>query len=215
LSELDDSTLYNEEHERGDEVMWPVHVVRDVGVLFHRITLQLYKELSSGDHLSSVTTASSSNVLSSLLRDTLSALLKVLHDHSVQHAYIRGTLNVSRDALLPPPSVQLCTENEVSMYAHHFSWLQMLSACPFLLSTADKFKIMHLWLREEREHLQQNSDPIHVQIRRTHLLQDAFQRLNPLRRDLRRTIRVEFINTEGLAEAGIDGGGLFRELIHE
>ena len=32
--------------------------------------------------------------------------------------------------------------------------------------------------------------------------------------DLKRTIQIEFVNQEGLAEAGIDGGGLFKEFFH-
>lgn len=203
LSELDDYTLY-----RNEDNPWSVDRVRPLGAILYRITLQLYDD--------SISSTFSSRALFLYLRDALTTLLRLLHDHSVRHAHLKGTLTVSGDAaLLPPPTLHFRTDAEVQHYAHNLNWLRLLSACPFLLTTHDKVKLWHVWLCEERERVQQNSEPLHIQIRRSHLLQDAFQKLNPLRRDLRRTVRIEFINTEGLAEAGIDGGGLFRELIYE
>jgi len=203
LSEADDRTVYSEE-----ESLWPISVIRELSALLHRLILRLYD--------ASTAATFSSHTLFFYLRDAVGSLLRPLHDHSVRHAYLRGTSSVSNDALLlPPPTLQLRTDTDVQMYAHNLSWLRLLSACPFLLTTHDKVKLLHVWLREERERVQQSSEPLHIQIRRSHLLQDAFQRLNTLRRDLRRIIRIEFINREGLAEAGIDGGGLFRELITE
>jgi len=47
------------------------------------------------------------------------------------------------------------------------------------------------------------------------LFKDAYNKLNPLRSGLKQQIKVEFISKDGIPEPGIDGGGLFRELLNE
>lgn len=54
---------------------------------------------------------------------------------------------------------------------------------------------------------------ISVTARRTHLYEDAFNKLASA--DLRLKLRVRLINQQGLEESGIDGGGLFREFLSE
>eukprot|EP00039_Didymoeca_costata_P013079 m.193938 g.193938 ORF g.193938 m.193938 type:complete len:971 (-) comp15670_c0_seq3:1826-4738(-) len=51
------------------------------------------------------------------------------------------------------------------------------------------------------------------EIRRTNLYEDAFDKLNDLKSGLRSRIRVQMINESGLPEAGVDGGGVFREFL--
>ncbi|KAK3002828.1 hypothetical protein RJ639_018859 [Escallonia herrerae] len=51
-------------------------------------------------------------------------------------------------------------------------------------------------------------------IRRDHVLEDAFNQLSTLsEEDLREPIRVTFINEFGVEEAGIDGGGIFKDFM--
>eukprot|EP00741_Cyanophora_paradoxa_P023298 tig00000254_g22505.t1 len=52
-----------------------------------------------------------------------------------------------------------------------------------------------------------------VPIRRDFLFEDAFAGLNHLRGELRQALRVQFISELGLEEAGVDGGGLFKEFM--
>ena len=55
-----------------------------------------------------------------------------------------------------------------------------------------------------------------VQIRRNLFLEDSFDALAHLGRDkLKGRIQVEFISEQGLAEAGIDGGGLFKSFLDD
>eukprot|EP00961_Rhodomonas_salina_P150015 2019906-Rhodomonas_salina.1 len=42
----------------------------------------------------------------------------------------------------------------------------------------------------------------------------SVQGLNALGKDLKRTIQISFVSQEGLLEAGIDGGGLFKEFVN-
>ncbi|PWZ02601.1 HECT-domain-containing protein [Testicularia cyperi] len=52
-----------------------------------------------------------------------------------------------------------------------------------------------------------------VKIRRSHVAQDGFAMLNPLGAQLKHPIQIVFIDDFGQAEAGIDGGGLFKEFL--
>lgn len=118
--------------------------------------------------------------------------------------------------------------------------LAILQQLPFLI----EFNTRVLLLRELCRHSLNDADGYSmpgefmsnntVVIRRTHLYEDAFEKLsleNGKRHsrykfcnllciifpesDLRKKIRIQFINSVGLEEAGIDGGGIFKEFIGE
>ncbi|ORX47544.1 HECT-domain-containing protein [Piromyces finnis] len=50
-------------------------------------------------------------------------------------------------------------------------------------------------------------------IRRDRIFEDGYDQLNNLGRSLRQKIQISFINEQGLPEAGIDGGGVFKEFL--
>jgi ubiquitin-protein ligase E3 C len=50
-------------------------------------------------------------------------------------------------------------------------------------------------------------------IRRDRIFEDGYAQLNNLGRSLRQKIQISFINEQGLPEAGIDGGGVFKEFL--
>ncbi|PRW45057.1 E3 ubiquitin- ligase UPL6 [Chlorella sorokiniana] len=50
-------------------------------------------------------------------------------------------------------------------------------------------------------------------VRRTQVLQDAYDQLNGLGEGLHGRIRIQFIDAHGLEEAGVDGGGIFKEFV--
>ena len=54
---------------------------------------------------------------------------------------------------------------------------------------------------------------IEIAIRRDHLIEDAFTQLNSLGSKLKSGLNVSFVNEHGLAEAGLDYGGLFKEFL--
>lgn len=54
---------------------------------------------------------------------------------------------------------------------------------------------------------------IEIAIRRDHLIEDGFAQLNSLGPKLKSGINVSFVNEHGLAEAGLDYGGLFKEFL--
>merc|ERR1712238_341547 len=54
-----------------------------------------------------------------------------------------------------------------------------------------------------------------VTIRRDELYSDSLHRLNRLGTRLRKRVQVTFVNQHGAEEAGIDGGGVFKEFIDD
>lgn len=57
---------------------------------------------------------------------------------------------------------------------------------------------------------------IEISVRRNYIYEDAFEKLSTENeREIKRPIRVQLINAIGLDEAGIDGGGIFREFLNE
>lgn len=54
-----------------------------------------------------------------------------------------------------------------------------------------------------------------ARIRRGHVADDGFSALNPLGSRLKERLAIQFIDQYGQEEAGIDGGGLFKEFLTE
>jgi len=66
------------------------------------------------------------------------------------------------------------------------------------------------------EDLPEHIKGIRIKIRRQHLLEDGYVQLGGLSPEqLKGTIRVEFVSEMGLAEAGIDRTGVFKEFLEE
>ena len=62
----------------------------------------------------------------------------------------------------------------------------------------------------------QHLQAVDIRIRRTHIYEDALSELSPANvADLRAQVRVHMTNWAGATEAGIDGGGVFREFLSE
>lgn len=99
---------------------------------------------------------------------------------------------------------------------------ELLRVAPYLVPFTTRSKIFQIWVAKERDRtMAQQMGPMMmmaertVQVRRNQIYEDAFRELNDLGQGLRATIRVKFIDEHGLEEAGIDGGGVFKEFMHE
>lgn len=79
------------------------------------------------------------------------------------------------------------------------------------------FKFRVRLLREEIALDRNGANPTtHVIIRRGHILNDGFRELARLStEELKGTIKINFINSHGLREAGIDENGVFKEFLEE
>ncbi|KAJ0182387.1 hypothetical protein K1T71_001756 [Dendrolimus kikuchii] len=98
----------------------------------------------------------------------------------------------------------------------------ILREIPFVVPFATRVLIFQgLLLREKHDHWYEmtnfNEGPsINISVRRTHLYEDAFDKLSPENEpDMKLKLRVQLINQAGAEEAGVDGGGLFREFLSE
>ncbi|PSR97874.1 E3 ubiquitin-protein like [Actinidia chinensis var. chinensis] len=93
---------------------------------------------------------------------------------------------------------------------------EILKHAPFLVPFTSRVKIFTSQLAALRYSLGSHSvfTRNRFRIRRDHILEDAFSQLSALsEEDLRGPIRVSFVNEFGVEEAGIDGGGIFKDFM--
>ncbi|KAL6519741.1 E3 ubiquitin-protein ligase upl6 [Orobanche minor] len=92
----------------------------------------------------------------------------------------------------------------------------LLKQVPFLVPFTIRAKIFNsqLLMKERRGGTAPILTRNRFKIRRDHLLEDSFSQLNALAEpDLHGTIRITFINEFGVEEAGVDGGGIFKDFM--
>ncbi|KAJ6432119.1 hypothetical protein OIU84_019387 [Salix udensis] len=92
----------------------------------------------------------------------------------------------------------------------------IMKRAPFLVPFTTRVKIFNSQLLAIRQ--RQGSHGVFTRnrfrIRRDHILEDAYNQMSALsEEDLRGLIRVSFINEFGVEEAGIDGGGIFKDFM--
>nr|XP_043633953.1 E3 ubiquitin-protein ligase UPL6 isoform X2 [Erigeron canadensis] len=92
----------------------------------------------------------------------------------------------------------------------------ILKQAPFLVPFTSRVKLFTSQLAAIKEgtgsHAMSNRSTF--KIRRDRILEDAFNQLSTLAdKDLRGVIRVTFVNEFGVEEAGIDGGGIFKDFM--
>ncbi|KAJ6848503.1 E3 ubiquitin-protein ligase UPL6 isoform X1 [Iris pallida] len=93
---------------------------------------------------------------------------------------------------------------------------EILKLAPFLVAFTSRVKIFTTQLAASRQGSEGHPNLVrqHFKIRRNHILEDAFNQLTVLsEEDLRHPIRVSFVNEFGAEEAGIDGGGIFKDFM--
>uniref|UniRef100_A0A8D8U9V2 Ubiquitin-protein ligase E3C n=1 Tax=Cacopsylla melanoneura TaxID=428564 RepID=A0A8D8U9V2_9HEMI len=99
--------------------------------------------------------------------------------------------------------------------------LTILHEVPFLVGFQERVLVFQrVVLRDKMNHQSRASflqgPQIQISVRRNYIYEDAFDKLSPENEpELRHVMRVQLINAVGLDEAGIDGGGLFREFLSE
>ncbi|KAF9593762.1 hypothetical protein IFM89_025212 [Coptis chinensis] len=92
----------------------------------------------------------------------------------------------------------------------------ILRQSPFLVPFTSRVKIFTSFLRDarNREGFNGASARNRFSIRRDRIFEDSFRQMSQLSEaDLRGVIRVTFVNEFGVEEAGIDGGGIFKDFM--
>lgn len=100
--------------------------------------------------------------------------------------------------------------------------LTLLREIPFVVPFNDRVVVFQSLLNHDKEEQQgewtnfMRGPYIQIAVRRNYLYEDAFDKLSPENEsELRLKMRVQLVNAAGLEEAGVDGGGLFREFLSE
>nr|CAD7445175.1 unnamed protein product [Timema bartmani] len=100
--------------------------------------------------------------------------------------------------------------------------MTILRELPFVVSFQERVLVFQgLILKDKMEHQGDHSHfmqgpSIQLSVRRSYLYEDSFDKLSPENEpDLRLKMRVQLVNVAGLDEAGVDGGGVFREFLSE
>ncbi|CAH8374357.1 unnamed protein product [Eruca vesicaria subsp. sativa] len=94
----------------------------------------------------------------------------------------------------------------------------ILMQAPFLIPFTSRVKIFTIQLATARQsHGSEETFARNLfRIRRDHILDDAYNKMSALSEDgLRGPIRVTFVNELGVEEAGIDGGGIFKDFMEK
>ncbi|XP_063063156.1 ubiquitin-protein ligase E3C [Engraulis encrasicolus] len=120
-----------------------------------------------------------------------------------------GPLQSTLDVGLEPPQLSVSEERH----------LAILTELPFVVPFEERVKIFQRLIFADKRDVQGDGpflDGISITIRRNYIYEDAYDKLSPENEpDLKKRIRVHLLNAHGLDEAGIDGGGIFREFLNE
>uniref|UniRef100_A0A1A9WVS9 HECT-type E3 ubiquitin transferase n=1 Tax=Glossina brevipalpis TaxID=37001 RepID=A0A1A9WVS9_9MUSC len=114
-------------------------------------------------------------------------------------------------------------ENRLPMSAKQIRSITILREIPFIVAFSKRVRILQGLVAAVKMkvlgHLQGflQGPSIKLTVRRTHLYEDAYVKLRPENAvpNLRVKFRIQFVSSLGLDEAGIDGGGVFREFLLE
>ncbi|XP_076462782.1 ubiquitin-protein ligase E3C-like [Babylonia areolata] len=113
-------------------------------------------------------------------------------------------------------------ENQPPLTSREVRSLLILTELPFVVSFEDRVRILQRLIQGDLKDHQR--DPwhdsvgggLHLHIRRPYIYEDSFEKLSLTNApDMKVKMRVRLVNAAGLDEAGIDGGGLFREFLSE
>ncbi|XP_014243544.1 ubiquitin-protein ligase E3C-like isoform X2 [Cimex lectularius] len=114
-------------------------------------------------------------------------------------------------------------EGQLLLSIHESRNVCLLTLIPFTIAFLKRFSILQNHFDVERfenqnpqVHYLQAPPHYFVRIRRHYLYEDAFEKLSDENApDLKLTVKIKMVNKWGLDEAGVDGGGVFREFITE
>jgi len=98
----------------------------------------------------------------------------------------------------------------------------VLRELPYAISFEQRVHVFHSLVAKDKDQHQGEmvnfgeGKQIHAHIRRNFIYEDAFEKLSEENEpNLKLKLRIQLANAAGLDEAGIDGGGLFREFMTE
>lgn len=160
-------------------------------------------------------------------------LLKQIYYRNVRHPFTipshwtTSLINVS-DFIQMVKTRNSDTENEdgqpKSLYSSPVSQRMkncstILTEIPFMISFESRIEIFRAFIQTDRinlnleNHLRFVQASVRASIRRDHVFEDGEAILGKLGDGLKKRVAIEFIDPFGSVEAGIDGGGVFKEFM--
>ena len=98
----------------------------------------------------------------------------------------------------------------------------ILRELPFSISFSQRVLVFHNLIQRDKQEQQgeqvnfMQGPHIDLVIRRNYIYEDSFDKLSTSNEpNIKLKMRVQLVNAAGLDEAGIDGGGLFREFLSQ
>ncbi|KAI9088813.1 hypothetical protein DFS34DRAFT_639998 [Phlyctochytrium arcticum] len=94
--------------------------------------------------------------------------------------------------------------------------MDVLTHIPFVITFEMRVSIFRQWVRSDkiRHH---RDDFFHAKgkatVRRQYVFEDGFRQLNALGSNLKNRVQITFVDEHGMEEAGVDGGGVFKEFL--
>lgn len=219
-------------------VVQQTELVRFLVALSYRLYWVDEAPHSSSSSAVSLLTFHQQNKVKQRMRNRLSAVLVLLRDRQsrrsftgeatwIMHQLPFSTLEAELKAASPltsQPPLPLTAASAASSSSSSPSAsnraVRLFSALPFVFPFADRLRLFYSYIDADKSSLPDyvNFMPgrgVKATIRRTHLLEDGFTALHPLGDKLKGRLAIEFVDESGAREAGVDGGGLFREFVSE
>lgn len=92
--------------------------------------------------------------------------------------------------------------------------LGILNNIPFAIPFSVRVEIFRDFVANDMARLEQSDNVgYHCTVRRGQIAKDGYDSLNALGPNLKRRVRITFIDQFGNEESGIDGGGVFKEFL--
>ena len=147
-------------------------------------------------------------------RAAVTRLLRKLYDRNSQRTFLATEdwccAEVSSEKILSDTSILEMFDSASEEDSRAASLLRHV---PFMLRFDERALIFQHLIMQDKE-AESIMDWTRVTIRREFVVEDGFAGLNHLGSKLKKTVQIQFINHDGLEEAGIDGGGVFKEFLN-
>jgi ubiquitin-protein ligase E3 C len=128
------------------------------------------------------------------------------------HIASSNTLLTFTQSLLKTPDWEDSLHNDRIIRAK-----KVLQVVPFVIPFELRVKLLRAFVLEDRRANDLDSSFVHpearITVHRASIFEDGFAHLNALGSKLKGKIAITFISEHGLPEAGIDGGGVFKEFL--
>ncbi|KAI8646447.1 hypothetical protein BD408DRAFT_380510 [Parasitella parasitica] len=95
--------------------------------------------------------------------------------------------------------------------------LGLLNNIPFVIPFEQRVEIFRMFVNNDKKRNKieevYSRPKAAATVRRDHMFEDGFDQLNSLGAELKNKVTISFVDEFGLEEAGIDGGGVFKEFL--